>query len=85
MERDEIYLTPEEMPELISDWGAKLLEWGNEIANTATDKAIKEIAEWGDEDCDCPKNEFPTQHGHTKRHYCWKCWQALKKLVEVKI
>jgi len=52
------------------------------VAKAQYQQDLKDFIAWGDELCDCPKNEFPTQHGHTKRHHCWRCWQSLKQLVE---
>ena len=45
------------------------------IANTATDKAIRKIVEWGIKDC--PHLE-PLQ----EKHDCGICWEELKKLIE---
>ncbi len=36
------------------------------------------IIEWLLEDCDCPRNDFPTEQPSRPRHKCWKCMQKLK-------
>lgn len=49
------------------------------IAQAEQKNTLEQVVEWGEELCDCPKRELPTDHEPTKRKKCWKCWLELPK------
>lgn len=62
----------------------KLLEAFKEVkihrASLMDEAKVKDEAliEWLLENCDCPRNDFPTEQPSRPRHKCWKCMQKLK-------